>query len=217
MKLEMAIRECFPTPIWSIDLEPGHAARLNAKLKAEIDRLIEPRPSLQPGTNWQTDPILHELPEFAELTDLIMKAAGAAADILKLKSRQFAVTGCWANVNPPGGRNSAHTHPNNYLSGVYYVETPEGEGRIVFDDPRPQAFVMMPPVTQFTKFTGNNVNFEVKPGRLVLFPSWLQHSVPTNKSAGDRITIAFNLMFQDYVERASPPLWRGTVPVDKRR
>ncbi|SNB63957.1 conserved hypothetical protein [Arboricoccus pini] len=216
MRLEIGVKECFPTPIWTLDLPPDQAAVMNAGLLNEIERLIEPRPALKPGTNWQTDPILQDLPEFADLKALILTAAGAVGEALKLKSRQFRITGCWANVNPPGGRNSAHTHPNNYLSGVYYVATPAGQGRIVFDDPRPQAFVMMPPVSQFTKFTGNNVNLDVKPGRLVLFPSWLQHSVPTNQSTEDRVTIAFNLMFEDYVDAASPPLWQGTVKVDQR-
>lgn len=217
MRLELAVMECFPTPIWTLDLPPDQAAAMNARLLEEIERLIAPRPALKPGTNWQTDPILQELPEFADLKALILKAAGTVGEALKLKSRRFRITGCWANVNPPGGRNSAHTHPNNYLSGVYYVATPPGQGRIVFDDPRPQAFVMMPPVNQFTKFTGNNVNLDVKPGRLVLFPSWLQHSVPTNQSGEDRVTVAFNLMIEDYVEAASPPLWQGTVKLDRRR
>jgi uncharacterized protein (TIGR02466 family) len=28
----------------------------------------------------------------------------------------------WANINPPGGYNRAHTHPNSLWSGVYYVK-----------------------------------------------------------------------------------------------
>ena len=28
----------------------------------------------------------------------------------------------WANVNPPGGYNRAHIHPNCTWSGVYYVK-----------------------------------------------------------------------------------------------
>ena len=48
---------------------------------------------------------------------------------------------------------------------------------------------------------------------MVLFPAWLTHSVPVNASGHDRISIAFNLMFRDYVEHASPALWKGTVRV----
>ena len=31
------------------------------------------------------------------------------------------ITGCWANINPPAAYHPTHNHPNNYLSGVYYV------------------------------------------------------------------------------------------------
>jgi uncharacterized protein (TIGR02466 family) len=213
VKLATAVRELFPTPLWTIDLEPERAIPFNAQLQLEIDRLLSPRPPIPTGANWQTDPILHTLPQFAEFTALVEKVAAGLVDFLKLTTRDPVVTGCWANVNPPGGLNSAHTHPNNFLSGVYYVATPPGEGRIVFEDPRPQASTLLPPVTEYTKFTGNKVTVEAKPGRMVLFPAWLVHSVPVNRSKDDRISIAFNVMFKSYVEAASPPRWKGTVPL----
>lgn len=211
---DVSVRELFPTPVWTVDLAPDYAAALNARLTAEIEAMATPRPPLPAGANWQTDPILHRLPQFAELVRLIERAGRGAAEFLKLKTRDLVVTGCWANINPPGGRNSSHTHPNNFLSGVYYVSTPEGEGRITFEDPRPQAYVMMPPVTAFTPHNGNTITLEVKPGRMVLFPAWLTHSVPVNRSDQERVSIAFNLMFPGYVAEASPALWRGTVKVD---
>ena len=30
----------------------------------------------------------------------------------------------WANLNPPGGYNKPHIHPNSLWSGVYYVKAP---------------------------------------------------------------------------------------------
>jgi uncharacterized protein (TIGR02466 family) len=210
---DVSVHEIFPTPIWSVDLKPDFATALNERLLREIEALISPRPVLPPGANWQTDPTLHRLPQFAELVEIVEKASKGAAEFLKLRARDLEVTGCWANINPPGGRNSSHTHPNNFLSGVYYVATPASEGRIVFEDPRPQAYVMMPPVAEFTRHNGNNIVFDVKPGRLVLFPAWLTHSVPVNASEHERVSIAFNLMFKNYVAEASPALWRGRVRV----
>jgi uncharacterized protein (TIGR02466 family) len=210
---DLAVKELFPTPVWTVDLAPDAALVLNARLQLAIERLLTPRPTLPPGANWQTDPILHDHPDFAELMDVTLKAARGAVQFLKLKPMDLVVTGAWANVNPSGGRNSPHTHPNNFLSAVYYVAIPEGEGRIVFEDPRPQAFVMMPPVERHGPHNSNTVTFAVKPGRLVLFPAWLTHSVPVNRSGAERISVAINLMFKDYVEAASPALWKGTVRV----
>lgn len=204
------VQEIFATPIWRVDLAADYAAALNGRLRTEIEALMGPPPPLAAGrTNWQTDPNLHRLPQFAEIVALFERAGRAATEYMKLKSHDLVVTGCWANVNPPGGHNPSHSHPNNYLSGVYYVSIPEGEGRIVFEDPRIQAQVMMPPVTEFTHYNGNVVSFEVKPGRLLVFPAWLAHSVPGNRSQHNRISMSFNLMFRNYADEISAPLWKG--------
>ncbi len=216
MIADVKVTELFPTPIWSVELKADPAAELNRKLKAEIRRLTEPRPPIPQGVSWQTDPVIHRLPAFAPLVSLIDRAALGAMSFLALRHRSAAITGLWANINPPGARNSGHTHPNNFLSGVYYVEAPAGEGKIEFADPRPQAEVMMPPTAEGNRFNGNSITFEVKAGRMILFPAWLRHSVPVNRSNADRISIAFNLMVKDYLEEASPPLWRGTVPIDPK-
>ena len=42
----------------------------------------------------------------------------------------------WANVNPPGGYNRAHIHPNCHGSGVYYIKLQKILEEIVFNDPR---------------------------------------------------------------------------------
>lgn len=112
--------------------------------------------------------------------------------------------------------NSFHTHPNNFLSAVYYVQIPEGTGAIRFLDPRPQMQTIMPKVAEQTVFTANEVTVEARPGRLVVFPAWLQHAVPVNKGKGERISIAFNLMFKNYTEKLSPALWRGNAPLPRK-
>ncbi|MFO1056580.1 MAG: TIGR02466 family protein [Dongiaceae bacterium] len=212
----LAVQELFPTPLWICDLAEQHRARINADLKARIAALIEPRPPIEVGGTWQTDPILHRMPEFAEFAGLVEGAARGAFRFLGISYDSFEITGCWANVNPPGGLNSSHNHPNNYLSGVYYVEVPAGTGQIVFADPRPQAGVIVPTTAAYNKFTGNKITAEAKPGRMFLFPGWLFHSVPVNRGDGDRISIAFNVMFTQYTEKMSPPLWSGTVPLKRR-
>src|SRR3546814_7314988 len=100
----------------------------------------------------------------------------------------FEVTGCWANINPQTGMNPAHMHPNNFLSGVYYVSLPGDTGEIVFSDPRPQAAMVMPVVKQWNRYTSNESRVVLKPGRFVLFPAWLVHWVPVNPSPEHRIS-----------------------------
>ncbi len=63
----------------------------------------------------------------------------------------MAITGCWANVNPPGAYHPMHHHPNNYLSGVYHVSIPASGSQILFQDPRGQASMIMPKPRQYTR------------------------------------------------------------------
>jgi uncharacterized protein (TIGR02466 family) len=212
---DMRVIELFPTPLWSVDLDAASAKALNGRLLGEIDRLLRPRPKLPRGGSWQTDPVLHRHPGFADLVALIERTSVGAMKFLGLKTPRASITGMWANINPRGGQSSAHTHPNNFLSAVYYVQVPKGEGEIHFIDPRPQAEVMLPPTAEANRFNGNRRVFDVAPGRLVMFPAWLRHSVPPNSSEDERISIAANLMLDLYVETASKPLWSGSAAVDK--
>ncbi len=99
------------------------------------------------------------------------------------------------------------TPPNNFLSGVYYVRTPKGADTINFHDPRSQTEIIRPPVTVLTAENTDQVVVRVKNGTILLFPSWLAHSVDANKSDGIRISVSFNVMFSAYAEKMSTPLW----------
>ena len=210
----LKVQEIFPTPLWLADLDPAKAARLNRDLTAKIRALTEPRLPLGVGGSWQTDPNLQDEESFAGFQEMVRQVVKGALDFLEIDYDAFEVTGCWANINPQGGRNSGHTHPNNYLSGVYYVAVPEGAGSIEFLDPRVQAAVHMPPVKALNKFNGNTITLPVKPGRLVLFPAWLSHSVPANPTKEERVSISFNIMFSNFAETMGRTLWKkGSTPL----
>jgi len=207
------VQELFPCPLWVVDLKPAEAAVLNAKLKAEIERIVSPRPAIAPGANWQTPQDLHTRPAFAEFIKLVETAARGVARFLQVDQYPLAVTGCWANINPRGAYHPTHHHPNNYLSGVYYVAIPEPGSRIVFQDPRPS--MIMPKPRQYTRMTANGADAQSKEGRLLIFPAWLKHSVPSNEGQNERISISFNLMFKDFTETMASPLWDATAGKEK--
>ena len=53
----------------------------------------------------------------------------------------------------------------------------------------------------------DQVVVRVKGGTILLFPSWLAHSVDANRSDETRISFSFNVMFSAYTEKMSKPLW----------
>jgi uncharacterized protein (TIGR02466 family) len=85
--------------------------------------------------NWQSGHALHRRDEFHALVEAIQATTRKVLSFLEIASDDFDITGCWANVNGIGASHGVHTHPNNFLSGVYYVQTQAGADTINFHDP----------------------------------------------------------------------------------
>ena len=207
MIVKQGVEELFPTPLWVVDVGPA-AAEFNSKLKSEIENIVS-RPKVPSGSNWQTPQDLHQRPAFADFVGLVEKAARGISHYLQIEQFPLMITGCWANINPPGAYHPTHNHPNNFLSGVYYVAIPETGSNIVFQDPRPMA--IMPRTGKIDRVTANASVTQAQPGRMVLFPSWLRHHVPSNEGTTERISISFNLMFTNFAETVSAPRWKPTA------
>lgn len=207
--MKQQVQEIFPTPLWTLDILPQDAVRFNANLKAEIEKIIAPRPHVPTGCNWQTPHDLHTRPAFADFAKLVEIAARSVAEYLQIPQYPMMITGCWANVNPHGTYHPTHNHPNNFLSGVYYVAVPEVGSHLVFQDPRPIS--IMPRTEKLDRVTSNAFAAQPQAGRMVIFPSWLRHHVPSNEGTTERISIAFNLMFTNFAETLAAPRWKPTA------
>ena len=206
----------FPTLVWKSQLSPQTYEPLNQRILARLGELTAGEPPLQQGGMWQTDQHFNESPGMEDLDRILRGTAKGALDSLQVRYEGFEITGCWANISAPGAPHKMHTHPNNYLSGVYYAKTQSQANSIYFYDPRPQITIISPPPSQPGPATAGKVRVQVDPGSLILFPSWLQHSVDPNQSTENRVSIAFNIMFSDYVENMSRPRWEGNVSLDDR-
>ncbi len=101
----------------------------------------------------------------------------------------YKVEGAWSVLLRPGGFHKDHFHPQGWLSSAFYVETPETaldredrEGWLRFGQPPIRT---QPP-------TAADHHVRPKPGRLVLFPSYMWHgTVPFTTQEG-RMTMAFD-------------------------
>ena len=60
---------------------------------------------------------------------------------------------------------------------------------------------------ELTAENTDQVVVRVKNGALLIFPSYLQHSVDANMSGKERMSISFNIMFSSFTEKLSRPLW----------
>jgi len=194
----------FPTFVWKTELAPHVWEPLNDRIGRVLTALA---PELKHGEAWQSHHGLHELAEFSGFLDHVNNATSAVLEFLKIGYREVEVTACWATINAPGRGHSKHAHPNSFLSGAYYVQTPSGADTINFHDPRAQTAIIRPPVTELVAANADQAVMSVTDGTLLLFPSWLEHSVDVNTSLRVRISVSFNIMFSEYTDQLCKPLW----------
>ncbi len=96
----------------------------------------------------------------------------------------------WAVVCRERGRQVAHIHPAGWLSGVYYVTGVDAfqktnAGTLLLGA-LPDELEMDPP------WSVNSI--APKPGRLVLFPSWVPHATAPTGPKEMRISVAFDVI-----------------------
>ena len=99
----------------------------------------------------------------------------------------------WSIINKKDNFNIEHTHPNNYLSGSYYVKAPKDCGRFLATNPHTLNRDKFPKQANRTEFNRNVAAINVAEGDLLIFPSYLPHFVEPNKSDEDRIVVSFNI------------------------
>lgn len=197
----------FPTFVWKCQLRSEVCQAIDAAILGWLDRMRRGLPPLDPGTAWQSGAGLHKCEELRTLVSCIHTAVEQVLDFLRIDYRTFQITGCWVNVNAPGAAHKMHAHPNNFLSGVYYVQVQEGADTINFHDPRPETGIIRPPITELTAYNTDQVVVAVNNGTLIVFPAWLPHSVDSNRSEQTRISVSFNVMFSSFAETMGQPLW----------
>jgi uncharacterized protein (TIGR02466 family) len=189
-------QDWFPTSIWHFDLIEHQL--LNQKLAQAI--YAEQKKDRQ-GVNWSNSlgwhsaANLHLKTELQEIARLARENALIVGEEIgwDLKNFTMEITSCWAVVNGKFASNFVHNHPNSVLSAVYYVKAAENCGGIFFRDARDVAHMFVPTIAELSPWTLQKVTYAATEGRMIIFPSWLNHGVETNLSEEERICISFNI------------------------
>tara|TARA_R110000796_G_scaffold1_3_gene12 strand:+ start:1539 stop:2129 length:591 start_codon:yes stop_codon:yes gene_type:complete len=184
----------FPTPIYIKDI--GTPEFNNDLEKNIINWSNQDKGVTRTNMNgWHSQDDMHTKYEYKKLVDILYLAQN---DIYKeeLLDNEPFLGNMWANINPPGGYNRPHTHPNSLWSGVYYVKTPKDCGSLKCEDPKPSLNISRPKRKEgdLPLYLWNEVHFEPVAGRLIMFPAYLNHCVEPNKSNDIRISVSFNFL-----------------------
>ncbi len=186
----------FPTPVWASKLDDYKDA--NEEIYKYIKSLQKDDQKGLVKSNvkgWHSKDFDMKNENVVNFINLISPQINKVLNDMNwdIERQDVKISSMWAIINLGGASNSRHHHGNNDISAAYYVRAPKDCGDIVFYDPRP-APVFYHPISKSSNSLNAMVN-SVTPveGALVLFPSYLDHSVNPNLSNNERIVISFNI------------------------
>lgn len=198
------VRPMFATPM--VMARVNEAAELNAELSQVILDYAQRDGGVMRSNagGWQSD---------ADFTDWagqsgrrLLRVARRLADSVTAVQTDDALVGgapewkinAWANINGPGAYNRRHHHPTAFWSAVYWVDAGDEDsgGEFEVNDPRGVLPSFYAPQLRYAVSgclsAGGQDFIEPASGQLILFPSWLEHSVRTYRGQRPRISVALN-------------------------
>jgi uncharacterized protein (TIGR02466 family) len=210
-----SIFPAFPVPIYIRPIVDDEA--FNLALVEQIEDLRERDPEgveickeeYRVGyTSFFSRNKIHEDPEFAGIAGHILEHGRFFA-----RSVGFAIddpplnfTLMFATINVRGSSHERHRHRNSLISGTYYVSADKSASQIAFLDPK-AGFRMHEPGGHSSQTPFSALEFSVQPrsGMLVMFPSYLEHSVSVHRSDQPRVGITSNLDLADPARQPHRP------------
>jgi len=113
----------------------------------------------------------------------------SGTDELKLCDPQ--IVSIWTIQQQQGSYQEMHSHPTGHISGNIYISAPELDENSLSSDS--QILFRMPQTKDVSKFIMTDTwKYNPTPGTVIIFPSYLPHTVYPWKGTGTRTVMAFD-------------------------
>jgi uncharacterized protein (TIGR02466 family) len=191
----MDLMQIYSVPLWQSEY-PEFENDKEIFLDA-VRTFKEQNPSIKKSNigGYQSPDNLHFLEELKPLFEYVCQMAFKACADLDFIECDIALTNSWVNINDTRQcMNLEHVH-QHVFSGVFYLKSPEESGKLVISNPAINRMWEGCYLTsQKNQFTGEVIRVEPLEGNIILFPSYIPHSVETNNHDDERISISFNII-----------------------
>lgn len=203
----LQIEEIFPTPI-VIEQLPKKFSSLTPYFNSQ--ELISNNNSEREFGRFSKNTYIFNEPECLELSKYILNRAylyGYHCLGMASESSKYQFTQSWVSVKYPNEKHEYHVHSNSIISGVIFLQGTKNTPNLQFinqpDNIRKSSINfkerdaddMMENNSGYQCHhhnLGKSINFI--PGLMVLFPSYLLHTVPVNKTSLPRKSLSFNIV-----------------------
>ena len=174
----------FPTPVQIYKYEDS----IEKELKYIED--IEWLPQVANGNFKTKDSYLTKHESLKGITSFFKECVDDYCNTIINSKQRLVITQLWGNRNPKGSKHHEHVHPNSILSGVFYLRQDPKLPPIQFSKSNQHGMKLDP--RKYNHYNAETFLLPCTSGELILFPSNLRHSVPTNMGEEERISLSFN-------------------------
>jgi uncharacterized protein (TIGR02466 family) len=181
------IQSLFPTPVLTDKFKTPFVKKEKDFIQSHAGKVIESN-----FNNISKDKYILEYMEMGRIRKFIeeniktyLKQVVCADDKVSLR-----ITQSWLNYTESGRSHHRHTHPNSYISGVFYFNADPELDRIYFLKEDYKQILVNPQT--FNHWNSTSWWLPVGTGDLLIFPSSLMHMVDNTVSKETRISLSFN-------------------------
>tara|TARA_R110000824_G_scaffold32681_1_gene105356 strand:- start:8 stop:613 length:606 start_codon:yes stop_codon:yes gene_type:complete len=124
------------------------------------------------------------------------KAEEYTRNVLEIKD-QIYLTQSWSTINPINAFHQVHSHPNTFISLVYYAQCISGNFQFHLDTSSiRECFNFEYTINKFNIYNSSSWDIPVKTGDIVLFPGHINHMSLPNQSSTPRILVGANFFIK---------------------
>lgn len=195
-------QDIFALPIWVVDLPEDQVKLIQAELEPTVKEKIDTG-ALAKNPDWKandtfrvSDPsfggnvIDSNHVEFFSAISHNVLGYMISVNANPIKTQEWRIHTSWLTLSKKGEYAQQHKHGCYDISGCYYYAANEDSGSLFFVPP-----VRMSGVSWAFDSVPEMMSVRPKVGRLIMFPSWLEHGTSPNANDEDRISLAFNIEF----------------------
>ena len=181
------LMQLFPTPVLICAYPVDYSKELewikNQECKKENKNSIA-------GNRQSYDTFVLDRPELSNIRAFIEAKLNEYIIKIMASTDKLVITQSWLNKSKKGESHHEHVHSNSIVSGVWYPQIHDQMPPISFVNPTQRDIKLQ--IEEFNIFNSSTFSLPMNKGELILFPSSLTHSVPTNLGEEERISLSFN-------------------------
>ena len=188
----MKFESWFPTTIGYSDIDPDVAMKDVYKIINQSDAPVNGHTSGYVGAGQFKHEFLHRRPEFKKVFDQVWVEVLNYLDYMGVdtKKERFYYSRSWFTQLKKCESGSRHSHREAIFSGVLYLE---GVKPAEIQLRNPNEDIVSYVMSSDNPANYSHVNFHTKVGRVILFPSYINHSTLEQAEDEQRISMAFDI------------------------